>query len=53
VGAGGGAVQTFNLGMMVWGGPVLKKIFVLYNDNSYGAYELTKWQVFDDTFQEP
>jgi hypothetical protein len=53
VGAGGGAIQEFNAGMMVWGGPVLKKIFVLYNDNGYGAYELTKWLAFDDTFQEP
>jgi hypothetical protein len=53
VGAGGGAIQEFNAGMMIWGGPVLKKIFVLYNDSGYGAYELTKWLVFDDKFQEP
>ncbi len=49
----GGAIQQFDRGMMVYAGPVLKKIFVLYNDNGYGYYDIKKWAVFDDTFTGP
>jgi hypothetical protein len=39
--------------MMVYAGPVLKKIYVLYNESGYGYYDINRWAVFDDTFSEP
>jgi hypothetical protein len=49
----GGAVQQFNRGLMVYAGPVLKKIYVLYGENGYGPYDIDHWLVFDDTFAGP
>jgi hypothetical protein len=49
----GGAVQRFNKGLMVYAGPVLKKIYVLYGENGYGPYDIDHWVVYDDTFVEP
>ena len=48
-----GAVQEFNRGMMIYAGPVLKKIFVFFSDNGYGSYDVNRWAVYDDTFSEP
>ena len=49
----GGAFQRFDRGMMVYAGPVLKKIYVLYSENGYGYYDINRWAVFEDTFTEP
>jgi hypothetical protein len=49
----GGAVQSFDRGMMVYAGPVLKKIYVLYAVNGYGPAGVDHWAVFDDTFNLP
>jgi hypothetical protein len=49
----GGAVQEFQRGMMVYTGPVNKKIYVFYSDQGYGAYDITRWSVYDDTFEGP
>ena len=49
----GGAFQRYDRGMMIYAGPVLKKIYVLYNEFGYGYYDINHWAVFDDTFSEP
>jgi len=49
----GGAVQRFDKGMMVYAGPVLKKIYVLYSENGYGPYDIDHWVAYDDTFVGP
>jgi hypothetical protein len=49
----GGAFQRFDRGMMVYAGPVLKKIYVLYNEHGYGYYDINRWIVYYDTFSEP
>ena len=47
----GGALLYFPMGLMGYAGPVLKKIFVFYSDQGFGSYDLTRWAVYDDTFQ--
>jgi hypothetical protein len=49
----GGAFQRFDRGMMVYAGPVLKKIYILYNEFGYGYYDISRWAVFDDTYSDP
>jgi hypothetical protein len=49
----GGATQRIERGLMVYAGPVLKKIYILYNEQGYGYYDINHWAVFDDTFTEP
>jgi hypothetical protein len=49
----GGAVQSFDKGLMVYAGPVLKKIYVLHSSNGYGPYGINQWAVYDDTFTGP
>jgi hypothetical protein len=49
----GGAVQHFDRGLMVFAGPVLKKIYVLYSEHGYGTYDIDHWSVYNDTFVEP
>jgi hypothetical protein len=46
-----GAVLNFEKGMMVYAGPQLKKIYVLYNSQGFGAYEVDRWGVYDDTYR--
>jgi hypothetical protein len=53
---GGGAAQQFERGMMVYAGPNVKKIFVLYTGDPYGnpgPYAANRWLVFEDTFGAP
>jgi hypothetical protein len=45
----GGAVQFFSQGMMMYTGPVLKKIYVLYSALGYGSL-VDRWAVYDDTY---
>jgi hypothetical protein len=50
---GGGAAQEFERGMMVYVGPNVKKIFLLYGGDQYnyaGPYGADRWLVFADTF---
>ncbi|MEO8288162.1 MAG: hypothetical protein ABI670_17175 [Chloroflexota bacterium] len=49
----GGAVQRFDRGLMIYAGPTLKKIYVLYTQQGYGPYDIDHWEVYNDTFQEP
>ena len=51
VGSPEGATLIFQKGQMVYAGPQVKKIFVLYNEQGFGAYELTRWAVYDDTYR--
>jgi hypothetical protein len=46
----GGAVQFFSQGMMVYTGPMLKKIYVLYSGSGYGTGQVDRWIVYDDTY---
>ncbi len=51
-GAGGGAQQYFQRGQMIYAGPVLKKVYVIYNDRDQYSYDnYNHWSVFDDTYQ--
>jgi hypothetical protein len=49
----GGAIQSFEHGMMVYSGPVLKTIYVLYNSSGYGNYDVTRWAVYNDYYTQP
>jgi hypothetical protein len=49
----GGAAQEFDRGYMVYAGPVLRKIYVLYNGTTYNSFTLNRWLVYDDTYREP
>ncbi|HKP53268.1 MAG TPA: hypothetical protein VJ183_11525 [Chloroflexia bacterium] len=51
--AGGGAIQDFEKGFMVYAGPVLRKIYVLYGTRGYNPDLVNKWLVYDDLFREP
>ena len=46
----GGAVQFFSQGMMMYTGPVLKKIYVLYSASGYGTGQVDRWVMYDDTY---
>ncbi|MEA2574933.1 MAG: hypothetical protein QOH93_2231 [Chloroflexia bacterium] len=51
---GGGAVQEFERGLMLYAGPNVKRIFVLYVADPYtypGPYGADHWLVFEDTFK--
>ncbi len=57
-GAEGGIYQQFNRGAMIYSGPTLKKIYVLYNTDpnrygNYDPYKIDHWAVYDDTYPEP
>jgi hypothetical protein len=39
--------------MMVYAGPVVKKIYVFYSERGYGPYDINRWEMYPDTFQEP
>ena len=51
---GGGAVQEFERGTMVYAGPNVKRIFVLYASDQYrygGPGSADRWLMFEDTFR--
>jgi hypothetical protein len=50
IGSPEGAILNFQRGTMVYAGPQLKKIYVLYGTQP-NAYEITRWSVFDDTYR--
>ncbi|MDQ3705546.1 MAG: hypothetical protein M3437_10055 [Chloroflexota bacterium] len=53
---GGGAAQEFERGTMVYAGPNVKRIFVLYASDQYryaGPGSADRWLVFEDTFRAP
>ena len=49
----GGAIEMFEHGMMIYAGPELKKIYVLYNNSGYDNYNITRWAVYFDYYTEP
>jgi hypothetical protein len=49
----GAAVQNFPRGLMVYAGPQLKKIYAIYNDQTYLSSQVNRWSAYDDTYQEP
>jgi hypothetical protein len=49
----GGAVLGFDRGVMVYAGPVLKKIYVFYSKEGFDFSRVNVWSVYDDTYSEP
>ena len=37
-------------GLMMYTGPVLKKIYVLYSASGYGTGQMDRWVMYDDTY---
>lgn len=49
----GGAALAFTNGLMVYSGPALKKIYVLYSSFGFTPSHVDRWSVYDDTYSEP
>jgi hypothetical protein len=49
----GGAIQQFERGTMVYAGPELRKIYVLWRTEPYGdPLQPARWKVYDDTYSD-